>query len=123
MLGKRSARTYLKMGTAALAAIFLVTCHKGLPPDGVCSYEPRPAGAQVPSGQGGIQVLASTDAYFAVRDTTGKQTASEHVNAITPVPPGVYQVVLNGSTHSTSAQSEDVDQVQNGRGPGQWQDR
>ena len=106
MLGKRSARTYLKMGAAALAAILLVTCHKALPPDGVCSYEPLPAGAQVPAGQGGIQVLASTDAYFAVRDTTGKQTASEHVNAITPVPPGDYQVVLNGSTHSTSAQSK-----------------
>ena len=106
MLGERSARTYLKMGTAALAAILLVTCHKALPPDGVCSYEPLPAGAQVPSGQGGIQVLASTDAYFAVRDTTGKQTASEHVNAITPVPPGDYQVVLNGSTHLTSVQSK-----------------
>jgi hypothetical protein len=106
MLGKRSARTYLKMGTAALAAILLVTCHKALPPDGVCSYEPLPAGAQVPSGQGGIQVLASTDAYFAVRDTTGKQTASEHVNAITPVPPGDYQVVMNGSTHLTSVESK-----------------
>ena len=106
MLVKRSARTYLKMGTAALAAILLVTCHKALPPDGVCSYEPLPAGAQVPSGQGGIQVLASTDAYFAVRDTTGKQTASEHVNAITPVPPGDYQVVLNSSTHSTAVQSK-----------------
>jgi 6,7-dimethyl-8-ribityllumazine synthase len=94
------------MGTAALAAILLVTCHKALPPDGVCSYEPLPAGAQVPSGQGGIQVLASTDAYFAVRDTTGKQTASEHVNAITPVPPGDYQVVLNSSTHSTAVQSK-----------------
>jgi 6,7-dimethyl-8-ribityllumazine synthase len=106
MLGKGSARTYLKMGTAALAAILLLTCHKALPPDGVCSYEPLPAGAQVPSGQGGIQVLASTDSYFAVRDTTGKQTASEHVNAITPVPPGEYQVLLNNSAHSTSAQSK-----------------
>jgi hypothetical protein len=122
MLGKRSARTYLKMGTAALAVILLVTCHKALPPDGVCSYEPLPAGAQVPSGQGGIQVLAST-AYFAVRDTTGKQTASEHVNAITPVPPGDYQVVLNGSTPFHLSPIEDADQVQNRRSPGQWKDR
>src|SRR6201987_2437850 len=106
MLGERSARTYLKMGTAALAVILLVSCHKALPPDGVCSYEPLPAGAQVPSGQGGIQGLASNDAYFAGRDTTGKQPASQHVNAITPVPPGDYQVVLNGSTHSTSVQSK-----------------
>jgi len=94
------------MGTAALAAVLLVACHKALPPDGVCSYEPLPAGEQVPSGQGGIQVLASTDAYFAVRDATGKQIASGHVNAITPVPAGDYQVLLNNSTHATSAQSK-----------------
>src|SRR5579864_2473652 len=102
MLGKGSARTYLKMGTAALAAILLVTCHKALPPDAVCSYEPLPAGAQVPSRQGGIEALASTDAYFAVRDATGKQIASGHVNAITSVPAGDYQIVLNNSTHATS---------------------
>src|ERR1700732_198542 len=106
LTGTRSARTYLTMGTAALAALFLVACHKALPPDGVCSYEPLPAGAQAPSGQGGIQVLASTDAYFAVRDATGKQMVSEHVNAITPVPAGDYQVVLNNSTHATSARSK-----------------
>jgi 6,7-dimethyl-8-ribityllumazine synthase len=51
-----------------------------------------------------MQVLASTDAYFAVRDTTGKQTASAHLNAITAVPPGDYQLALNNSTHLTSAQ-------------------
>jgi len=56
--------------------------------------------------RGGIQVLASTDAYFAVRDATGKQIASGHVNAITPVPAGDYQAVLNNSTHATSAQSK-----------------
>jgi 6,7-dimethyl-8-ribityllumazine synthase len=102
----RSAHTCLTMGTAALAALLLVACHKALPPDGVCSYEPLPAGEQVPSGQGGIQVLASTDAYFAVRDASGKQIASGHVNAITPVPAGDYQVVLNNSKHATSTQSK-----------------
>jgi len=106
LTGTRSARTYLTMGTAALAAFFLVACHKALSPDAVCSYEPLPAGAQGPSGQGGIQVLASTDAYFAVRDATGKQIASEHVNSVTSVPAGDYQVVLNNSTHATSAQSK-----------------
>src|ERR1700675_836548 len=105
-MGTRLASIYLPIGTAAMAALLLVACHKALPPDGVCSYEPLPAGAQIPSGQGGIQVLASTDAYFAVRDATGKQIASGHVNAITPVPAGDYQVVLNNSTHATSAQSK-----------------
>jgi len=108
LTGTRSVRTYLTMGiTAALAALLLAACHKALPPDAVCSYEPLPAGAQVPSGQGGIQVLASTDAYFAVH-AAGKQIASEHVNAIAPVPAGDYQVVLNNSTHATSAQSKMV---------------
>ena len=101
----RSARTFLTIGTAAVVTLLLVACHKAVPPDGVCSYEPLPAGAQVPSGQGGIQVLASGDAYFVVRGPTGKQIASGHVNAITPVPAGDYQVVLNNSTHSTSARS------------------
>jgi 6,7-dimethyl-8-ribityllumazine synthase len=106
LTGTRTARTYLTMGTAVLAALLLVVCRKALPPDGVCGYEPLPAGAQVPSGQGGIQVLASTDAYFTVRDTAAKQIASGHVNAIAPVPAGDYQVVLNNSTHATSAQSK-----------------
>ena len=93
LTGTRSVRTYLTMGiTAALAALLLAACHKALPPDAVCSYEPLPAGAQVPSGQGGIQVLASTDAYFAVH-AAGKQIASEHVNAIAPVPaPGLMGI-------------------------------
>lgn len=106
MLGKRSACTYLAIGTAALAAVLLEACHKALPPDGVCRYEPLPAGAQVPSGQGGVQVLASTDAFFVVRDAAGKQIATGHVNAITPVPAGNYQVVLNNSAHETSARSK-----------------
>jgi 6,7-dimethyl-8-ribityllumazine synthase len=76
-----------------------------VPPDGICSYEPLPAGAEVPSGQGGIQVLASSDAYFALRDTNGKQIASRHVNAIDPAPAGDYELVLNNSTHSISARS------------------
>ncbi len=69
----------------------------------ICFRRPKPqeptAGAEVPSGQGGIQVLASTDAYFMVRDTTGKQIASAHVNGMTPVPAGDYQVVLKHRGH------------------------
>ncbi len=80
--GTRSAPTYLTIGIAALAALLLVACKKAAPPDGVCTYEQMSAGAAVPSGQGGIQVLASTDTYFMVRDTTGKQIASAHVNGM-----------------------------------------
>lgn len=106
LTGMRSAGTYLTVVTATLAALLLVGCHKALPSDAVCTHEPLPAGAEVPSGQGGIETLALTDAYFEVRDASGKQIASGHVNAITPVPTGDYLVVLNNSTHATSAQSK-----------------
>ncbi len=105
LTGTRSASTCLKFGTVPLAALLLVACHKALPADGVCRYEPLPAGAQVPSGQGGVLVLASTDAYFLVRDAAGKQIGSGHVNAITPAPAGNLQVVLNNSANAISSQS------------------
>ena len=91
---------------AAMAALFLVACKKTPPPDGVCTNEPLPTRVEIPSDHGGVQVLASTDAYFMVRDTTGKQIASKHVNDMTPVPTGDYQVVLNNSVHSALVQSK-----------------
>ena len=91
---------------ATVAALILVACKKTPPLDGVCANEGLPAGVEVPSGQGGIQVLASTDAYFAVRDATGKQIASKHANDMAPVPAGDYQVVLNNSVHSVVVQSK-----------------
>jgi hypothetical protein len=89
---------------AALVALSMVACHKAQPPDAVCSYEALPATVQVPSGQGAIETLASTDAYFSVRDRDSKQIASTHVNGITPLPAGDYEINLNGSVHKTSAQ-------------------
>jgi hypothetical protein len=59
----------------------------------------------VPAGQGGVEVLASTDSYFTVHENAGKQITSEHVNAIRAVPAGDYQVVINDSKHATSAKS------------------
>jgi len=106
LTGTRSVRNYLTVGTAVVAALLLTACHKALPPDAVCSYGTLPVGTQVPVGQGAIQVLASTDTYFAVRDNGGKQIVSEHVNAIAPVPAGDYQVVLSNSKHQTSARSK-----------------
>ena len=91
---------------AAMATLLLCGCKKAPPPDGVCTYEPLPASAEVPSGQGAIQIVASTDAYFAVRDATGKQIASAHVNAAAPVPAGDYQAVMNNSLHPATAQSK-----------------
>jgi 6,7-dimethyl-8-ribityllumazine synthase len=103
-MGTRSAPIYLTIGAAVMAALLPIACKKAVPADGVCAYEALPAGAEVPSGHGAVRVLASTDAYFAVRDATGKQIASEHVNELTAVPAGDYQVVVNNSAHSVSAQ-------------------
>jgi len=102
----RSASIYWTVRMATLAALMLVACKKTPPLNGVCANESLPAGVEVPSGQGGIQVLASTDAYFAVRDTTGKQIASKHANDLLPVPAGDYRVVLNNSVHSVVVQSK-----------------
>ena len=96
----------LTVYAASLAALVLSGCKKAAPPDGVCTYEPLPASAEVPSGQGAIQVIASTDAYFAVRDATGKQIASAHVNALSPAAAGDYQIALNNSLHPVTAQSK-----------------
>lgn len=106
MLTSTRPARFVSLGTAVLTSFLLLGCQKAVPPDAICSYEPLPASTQVISGQGGIQVLASTDAYFAVRDGANKQIASGHVNAITAVPSGHYQVVLNNSAHVTSAQSK-----------------
>src|ERR1035438_387189 len=73
----RSASIYWIVPMAAMAALFLVACKKTPPPDGVCTNEPLPTRVEIPSDHGGVQVLASTDAYFMVRDTTGKQIRSE----------------------------------------------
>jgi len=86
-----------------LAAFSLIACHKAQPPDAVCSYEALPTTVEIPARQAAVQTLASTDVYFSVRERKGKQIASTHVNAITAVPAGDYEVILNGSVHTISA--------------------
>jgi ribosome-associated translation inhibitor RaiA len=102
------------MAVAALIGFSLLACHKALPADAVCSYEPLPPGADVPSGQGGIQTLASTDVYFSVRNGDGKQVASAHVNGIAALAPGDYQVVVNNSIHQTSVQAKSLTKCTSG---------
>lgn len=64
---------YFSIATATLTALLPVACHKALPPDAICSYEPLPASAQIAPGQGGIEVLAS-EVYYAVRDTSANRS-------------------------------------------------
>jgi hypothetical protein len=102
----RSAAKHLARGVAVVAALLPSACKKPMPPDTVCAYEALPAEAEASSGRGAVLVVASGDAYFAVRDGTGKQITNAHVNSMTAVTAGDYQLVLNNSTRSVSAQSK-----------------
>src|SRR5579864_9466082 len=82
------------------------SCKKAPPPDGVCTYEPLPAGADVPSGQGGALTTGATDAYFYAFDTTGKQIASQVSNRLLALKSGDYQLKVNNSTHAISLPSK-----------------
>lgn len=113
LTGARSA--FLYSATAILAAlVVLAGCHKAVPPDAVCTYEPLPATARVVSGRGEIEAQASTDEYFIIRDASGKQITNVHVNATASLPPGDYQIVLNNSTHTTSVQPKVLTKCQAG---------
>jgi hypothetical protein len=51
-------------------------------------------------------VLASTDTYFYVFDTTAKQIGSHAVNGLLPVKSGDYQLKLNNSVHPVSVREK-----------------
>ena len=91
--------------TAVFAILTLSACKKTPVADDVCRYDPLPAAAGVPSGQGGILARASTDNYFYALDETGKQVGSAHFNAVLPLKPGDYRVKVNASLHPASVRS------------------
>jgi len=86
------------LGAVVLAALSFIGCKKAPPADSVCSYDPLPAGAEVPSGQGGVQVMAATDSYFYAFDGAGKQIAYQGANAAA-AQAGDYQIKINNTTH------------------------
>ncbi len=102
------------IGIAVLAVLTLAGCKKAPLPDSLCPDQPLPASAAVPSGQGGIEVLASTDGYFYVLDGAGKQVGSHAVNGVLAVKPGDYQVKLNNSVHAVTAQAGTLSKCQTG---------
>jgi hypothetical protein len=85
-----------------LLTFIFTSCQKAPPPDGVCSYEPLPAGADVPAGQGGVLTAAATDAYFYAFDPAGKQIGTQVSNRLLALKPGDYQLKVNNSTHPIS---------------------
>ncbi len=94
------------LSAVVLAALSFIGCKKAPPADSVCSYDPLPAGAEVPSGQGGVQVMAATDSYFYAFDGAGKQIAYQGANRLLPLKPGDYQIKINNTTHPVSVQSK-----------------
>jgi len=99
-------RRHAAVWIAASTVLALLGCKKAPPSDNLCTYEPLPATAEVPSGQGAIQVLASTDTYFYVFDSTGKQIGSHTVNGLLPVKSGDYHLKLNNSVHPVVVQAK-----------------
>ena len=91
---------------ATLAILTFFACRKAPVPDAVCSYEPLPASSDVPSGQGAVQTMATTDSYFYAFDAAGKQLGSAHVNGMLPLKPGDYQLKINNSVHPVTVQSK-----------------
>lgn len=96
------------------AILILAACKKAPPPDAVCTYEPLPATADVPSGQGGIMAQASTDTYFYAVDETGKQLGSAHVNGTLALKPGSYRLKVNNSLHPAAVQSKTLTKCSTG---------
>src|SRR5690349_25036967 len=81
--------------TVLLLTLIFSSCKKAPQPDGVCSYEPLPAGADVPSGQGGALTIGTTDSYFYAFDTTGKQIGAQVSNRLLALKSGDYQLKVN----------------------------
>ncbi len=91
---------------AVLTLLSLAGCKKAPPADTVCSVEPLPATAEVPSGQGGALVQAATDTYVYAVDAAGTQKGSRHVNDVLPLKPGDYRLKVNNSLHPVSVQAK-----------------
>src|SRR5579864_2203176 len=88
--------------TFLLLTFIFSSCKKAPQPDGVCTYDPLPAGADVPSGQGGALTTGTTDAYFYAFDTTGKQIGAQVSNRLLALKPADYRLKVNNSTHLIS---------------------
>jgi mannose-6-phosphate isomerase-like protein (cupin superfamily) len=84
------------IGLLSLLATF--SCTKA-PDDPFCRYEPLPASAGVPAGQGGVQITASADEYFYILDKTGKEITHGRLNMSASAKPGDYVAKVNNSIH------------------------
>jgi 6,7-dimethyl-8-ribityllumazine synthase len=87
-----------------LLLIVVASCGKPPPEDPYCSYGPLPAGAEVASGQGALQVEGSHATYFYALDETGKQIGYGSMGKALGLAPGKYQSRVNGSLHPVTVQ-------------------
>ena len=90
---------------AAIVSGALSSCSKP-PADPLCSYETLPATTDVAAGEGAIQIIATTDEYSYVYDSSGKQVKSGSNNRALNLKPGQYNVKLNNSAHPVYVQSK-----------------
>src|SRR5437868_6000008 len=90
----------------SLLLLGTLSCSKAPPPDPICRYEPLPESAEGKVGQGAIQIAGSSDEYFRVRDSSGKEIAHGLLNSSVFLKPGEYQAQVNNSAHKVSLQAK-----------------
>src|SRR5437899_40878 len=82
---------------ALLPLLVTFSCNKA-PDDPFCSYEPLPESAGVPAAQGAVQIVASTDEYFYVLDSTGTELAHNKLSRPLAFMPGSRTVKVNNTS-------------------------
>ena len=78
--------------------LLLISCSREKE-DPCCVFSEIGAGAEIKSGEGGLQVDGTTTAYFYVFDKSGNQVNYQSLNKTLSLPPGEYMVKVNNTSH------------------------
>ncbi|MFN3325753.1 MAG: hypothetical protein ACK5AZ_19830 [Bryobacteraceae bacterium] len=86
----------------SLASAFLFGCSD--PGASRCIEEALPEGA-LPTGKGGVRVLATPDDSYSVHDADGRQLESAAANKLIDLAPGRYLLKINHATHPVTVRA------------------
>lgn len=90
----------------AVMVLGAISCSKAPPPDPICRYEPLPESSAGGAGQGAIRIAGSTDEYFYINESGGKEIKHAKLNNSIALKQGDYQAKINNSVHAVSVQSK-----------------
>lgn len=85
---------------SAVGLIFLIACKEPAQSDQCCVFADLPATTTASGDVGAIQVTGSTGGYYDVIDSKGKPVLRRKLNETVQVSAGLYEVKVNGSTHT-----------------------